>query len=133
MNGSSMYRQVTLLLALTLIMAGLLMACGGDETPATEAPAEEEAAAVTEEVVEEEAEVTEEEVATEEATEVVEAPSPTPTTPPSPTPTIPPEPTPSPTVVASNDSCVNCHFDQEQLMATAEEEEVVEELSEGEG
>jgi hypothetical protein len=35
--------------------------------------------------------------------------------------------------VAPDDSCVTCHTDQEQLIAPADEEEVVEELSEGEG
>jgi hypothetical protein len=35
--------------------------------------------------------------------------------------------------MAPDDSCVTCHTDQEMLIATADEEEVVEELSEGEG
>jgi nitrate/TMAO reductase-like tetraheme cytochrome c subunit len=33
----------------------------------------------------------------------------------------------------SNESCINCHTDQEQLQATAEEEVETESLSEGEG
>ena len=35
--------------------------------------------------------------------------------------------------VASDQTCVDCHTDEETLKALAEEEEVVEELSEGEG
>ena len=46
------------------------------------------------------------------------------------TPTTAPSPTPPPAVMASDDSCVTCHTDQEMLIATAEEEEVVEALSE---
>lgn len=41
-------------------------------------------------------------------------------------------PTVSPATV-SDDSCIACHTDQEQLQATAEEEVETEELSEGEG
>ncbi len=52
---------------------------------------------------------------------------------PPPTPTIPASPTPPPAIIAPNDGCVNCHTNQEQLIATADEEEVVESLSEGEG
>jgi hypothetical protein len=52
---------------------------------------------------------------------------------PPPTPTLPAEPTPAPAVIAPDDGCVDCHTDQERLIATADEEEVVEELSEGEG
>ena len=52
---------------------------------------------------------------------------------PPPTPTTAPSPTPPPAVMASDDSCVTCHTDQEMLIANAEEEEVVEVLSEGEG
>jgi hypothetical protein len=52
---------------------------------------------------------------------------------PPPTPTTEASPTPPPAVIAPDDGCVDCHTDQEQLIATADEEEVVEELSEGEG
>ena len=41
-------------------------------------------------------------------------------------------PTASPAAV-SDDSCIACHTDQEQLQATAEEEVETESLSEGEG
>jgi len=52
---------------------------------------------------------------------------------PPPTPTSEASPTPPPAVIAPDDGCVACHTDQEQLIATADEEEVVEALSEGEG
>jgi hypothetical protein len=52
---------------------------------------------------------------------------------PPPTPTTPASPTETPALLAPDDSCVSCHTNQEQLMATAEEEEIKEELSEGEG
>jgi hypothetical protein len=52
---------------------------------------------------------------------------------PPPTPTVPASPTPPPAIIAPNDGCVNCHTNQEQLIATADEEKAVETLSEGEG
>jgi hypothetical protein len=52
---------------------------------------------------------------------------------PPPTPTIPPSPTSPPVLLEPDDGCVSCHTNQEQLIATADEEEVAEELSEGEG
>ena len=52
---------------------------------------------------------------------------------PPPTPTIPAIPTEIPALTAPDDSCVSCHTEKEQLIATAKEEEVAEELSEGEG
>lgn len=52
---------------------------------------------------------------------------------PPPTPTVPATPTPPPAIMAPNDSCETCHTNQEMLIATADEEEVVESLSEGEG
>ena len=52
---------------------------------------------------------------------------------PPPTPTTAPTPTPPPAIIAPDDGCEDCHTDKERLIATAKEEEVVEELSEGEG
>ena len=52
---------------------------------------------------------------------------------PPPTPTIPATATPPPAIIAPDDGCVECHSNQEMLQATAEEEVVVESLSEGEG
>lgn len=52
---------------------------------------------------------------------------------PPPTPTREASPTPPPAIIAPDDGCEGCHTDQEQLIATADEEEVVEKLSEGEG
>ena len=52
---------------------------------------------------------------------------------PPPTPTTPATATPPPVLLAPDDGCVACHYDQERLIATADEEEVQEELSEGEG
>ncbi|MGC9333098.1 MAG: hypothetical protein ACP5JJ_03050 [Anaerolineae bacterium] len=65
--------------------------------------------------------------------------------PPTHTPSAPPEPTPAAldfplpppqevdTGPVSDQTCVDCHTDEETLKALAEEEEVAEELSEGEG
>lgn len=64
---------------------------------------------------------------------VHEAEAQRPTTTPAATPAATPSPKVSPTAVASNDSCIACHTDEEQLKATAEEEVEVEKLSEGEG
>ncbi|MDM8529358.1 hypothetical protein QUF58_14280 [Anaerolineales bacterium HSG24] len=52
---------------------------------------------------------------------------------PPPTPTTPAIPTPTPAILAPDDSCVNCHSDEAQLVLTSTKEEVEEELSEGEG
>jgi hypothetical protein len=72
-------------------------------------------------------------------TATVYAPPPTETPPP------PPEPTPAaldfplvspseePVEIVNDQTCVDCHTNEETLKAVAEEEEVVEELSEGEG
>ena len=49
------------------------------------------------------------------------------------TPTAPITPTATPVLIPPDDSCVDCHTDQEKLIANAKEEEVVESLSEGEG
>jgi hypothetical protein len=65
--------------------------------------------------------------------------------PPTETPPLPPEPTPAaldfplvapsqePVESVNDQTCVGCHTDEETLKAVAEEEEVAEELSEGEG
>jgi hypothetical protein len=52
---------------------------------------------------------------------------------PPPTPTTPASPTPSPVILAPDDSCEDCHTDQERLIASADEMKVAEVLSEGEG
>jgi hypothetical protein len=52
---------------------------------------------------------------------------------PPPTPTMPATPTEIPALTAPDDSCVSCHTNKEQLVATGDEEEVGESLSEGEG
>jgi len=52
---------------------------------------------------------------------------------PPPTPTTPAVPTSVPAILAPDDSCVNCHSDEVQLLLTSSTEEVEVELSEGEG
>ncbi len=52
---------------------------------------------------------------------------------PPPTPTTPVEPTQPPAIIAPDDGCESCHYDEEKLKATAEEEVETESLSEGEG
>jgi hypothetical protein len=52
---------------------------------------------------------------------------------PPPTPTTEATPTPPPATIAPDDGCVECHTNDKKLQAVAEEEEEVEELSEGEG
>lgn len=108
---------------LILVTTGLLLACGATPTPPPATPAAEaEVAAVPSPT----ATVAPSPTPSPSATA---APSPTP----SPSPTTAASPTPVPTVVVTNDSCIACHSSQEQLIATAREEEVVEALSEGEG
>jgi len=102
-QNKSSYLKIGILIVLTLVIAGLIMACGSTPTPLPLQPEEK----------------------VEENVKVAEVPPPTPTTAPTPTPT--------PVVIASSDSCESCHTDKEQLIATADEEEAVEELSEGEG
>jgi PBP1b-binding outer membrane lipoprotein LpoB len=65
--------------------------------------------------------------------------------PPTETPPLPPEPTPAaldfplaapsqePVEMVSDQSCVDCHTNEETLKAVAKEEVVVEDVSEGEG
>jgi hypothetical protein len=71
------------------------------------------------------------------ATVYAPPPTETPPPPPEPTPVALDFPLPAPekeAVEAVNDqTCVDCHSDEETLKAVAEEEEVTEELSEGEG
>lgn len=114
----------------TLAIAGLVMACG-TTSPATPAAQAEKTIEVAEAPSPTLAVVASPTVQSSPTTAPSPTSSPTPTTVPSPT--VAPSPTLSPTVVASNDSCIQCHTDKEQLIATAKEEEVVEKLSEGEG
>jgi hypothetical protein len=100
MRRTSSYWKVSVLLALFLAVAGLVMACG----PTASVPTPR---------------------ATQERGELANVPPPTPTG--------PATPTEAPALTAPDDSCVSCHIDKEQLIATAREEEVAEELSEGEG
>lgn len=99
MSQTPRYIKLTIISALLLIVAGLMIACGATPTPIPRPPAGDREVAVV----------------------------------PPPTPTTAPSPTPSPAIIAPDDGCLNCHTNQEQLIATAEEEEVVEKLSEGEG
>ena len=100
MRRTPIYFKDSVLLALFLTVAGLVMACG----PTAPIPTPR---------------------ATQERGQLAEVPPPTPTTPATPTET--------PTLTAPDDSCVSCHTDKEQLIVTGKEEEVSEELSEGEG
>ena len=101
MGQTSKYLKLVLIGSLSLVVSGLVMACGSApaSTPVPQP--------------------------TRDADEVAVVPPPTPTTPAS--------PTPPPAIIAPDDGCVECHTDQEKLIANAKEEEVVESLSEGEG
>jgi hypothetical protein len=101
MTQISRYLRLIVISALILLLAGLVMACGGMPAPTPEPRP------------------------TQDKGEVAIIPPPTPTTPAS--------PTPPPAIIAPDDGCVDCHTDQEKLIATADEEEVGETLSEGEG
>ncbi len=100
MGQTSIYFKIGLSVALTLIISGLVMACGtAAPTPMPRTPTAE--------------------------VEMAKVPPPTPIT--------PATATPPPAIMAPDDGCVDCHSNQELLIATAKEEEVVEALSEGEG
>jgi outer membrane biosynthesis protein TonB len=122
------------LVILLLLTALALGACGGSAPEPTTAPEPTEVAAQPTTAP------TEPPLPTEEPTEPppTEAPTePPPTEAPTEAPTeVPPtatpteEPTPE---VVDDTACIACHTDQETLMAVAEEEEVPEVESEGEG
>ena len=125
------YFKFSLIITIVLVVSGSVLACGTASTPAPSATPEQELA-----------EVPTATPTVPPASPTPVPPSPTPTTEPSPTsspttippsPTTEPSPTPAPEVASSDDSCISCHTDQEQLIATAKDEEVVESLSEGEG
>jgi len=97
------YIKLTIIMAILLVSAGAIMACGATPTPLPVLPTEK----------------------IEEDVQVAVVPPPTPTT--------PATPTPPPAIIAPSDGCEDCHTNQERLIATGDELEVVEELSEGEG
>jgi hypothetical protein len=101
MSQISNYLKPIIIAGLSLLLGGLVMACGSAPAP-TPLPQP-----------------------TRDGVEVAEVPPPTPTSPAS--------PTPPPAIIAPDDGCVECHTNREKLEATVDEEEVVEELSEGEG
>jgi cytoskeletal protein RodZ len=118
-------RKAAVLLGLLLVLALLLLGCGGEPTAVPTEPPEP----------------TEVSVAPTPTEEPTQPPTPTeePTEPPTPTeePTEPPPtatPTEEPTPVPVDDTaCISCHTDEETLEAVAVEPEETESLSEGEG
>jgi hypothetical protein len=123
MSQTSIVFKLGLIMALALIAAGIMMACETIPVPLT--TTDSPAATEIEQAEAAPASPTTADGSPTAEAELADVPPPTPTTPPSPTPT--------PVVIAPDDGCENCHTDKEQLIATAKEEEVVEELSEGEG
>jgi hypothetical protein len=127
--------EILIVTGLILIAAGLTVACGAASTPlAPTHQAVEEVAQAPSATLLPTGTPTSQPTATLEASPTLQ---PTWTATASatllPSPTAVASPMPSPTVVVSNDSCLSCHTDEEQLLATAREEVVVESLSEGEG
>jgi hypothetical protein len=119
-------RRGGVLLGLLVVLALLVVGCGGEPTVApTEPPEPTEVSAAPSTPTEE---PTDPPTPTEEPTD-----PPTPTEEPTeipPTATPTEEPTPEP---VDDTACVNCHTDEEALKAVAEEPEETEALSEGEG
>jgi len=125
------YFRFSLIIAMVLVVTGTILACGTSLTPEVQVAEVPSSTPTT---------------SFSPTPSPTDTPLPTPTVPlpasPTPSPTVPPpsptpapavSPTPSPAMASSDESCVNCHTDQEQLIANAKEEEVVEALSEGEG